>query len=311
MVARLDIKDSFGQGVFITVNELFFEGLKAGEFKLTKRARLENGGERRSVLRGRGMEFFESRPYVMQDEMRSIDWKVSARRQGLYTKIFVEEKDRPIFLVVDFRKPMFFGSTVCFKSVLAAKIAARIASAAINGGDRVGALILGGQVLYSPEARSQKSLAQLFGAMAQASYSHLSSKTAPASLSWLEVSRRLTNRVSKGAQIFLLSDFFGLDDETRPFFARIRKKADIFALKIVDPLEEKLPSLGSVGMSYEGQSIRFDSSNKTLQKNYRAFYNDEDKKLERLFSSLAIPLMRFSTAVSPDLGLRRIFSGRW
>jgi len=301
-----------GNGVFITVNELFYEGQKAEAFTLKKRARLSNAGVRRSVLRGRGMEFFESRPYVTQDEKRSIDWKVSARRgQGLFTKIFVEEKDRPIFLVVDLRKSMFFGSVNCFKSVLAARLAARLAMAAVNGGDRVGGFIESTQEIYCPMGRSQKNLAQLFFAIAKGSQAYFEKDASTLSSSWPDLFTRIANRAPTSAQILILSDFLNLFDDVRPILTRIRKKADVFAIKIFDPLEEKLPALGSVGMAYNGLAVRFDSSDKALQKNYLAFSIEQDKKLHKLFSSLNIPLMKFSTALSLDLLLRRVFSGQW
>src|SRR5437762_2100338 len=125
-------------GVYCTLPELFEDARRVvGTLHLRRKSRTLHSGAKRSSIRGRGMEFFESRPYVTPDEMRSIDWKVSARLNSLFTKVFVEEKDRPIILALDFRSHIYFGTKNYFKSVLAAKIAARLAQAAINGQDSV------------------------------------------------------------------------------------------------------------------------------------------------------------------------------
>ena len=101
-----------------------------------------SGGER-TRCRGRGMDFEEVRLYQPGDDIRSIDWRVTARTQVAHTKIFREERERPVFMLVDQRSPLFFGSTRCFKSVLAAHIAALLGWAALANGDRLGALVFG------------------------------------------------------------------------------------------------------------------------------------------------------------------------
>ncbi len=133
----------FGNGVYCTVQELFVEGQRARDLDLHRLSKTTTvtSGSKRSLLRGRGMEFFESRPYVPLDEMRTIDWKVSARLSKLYTKIFIEERERPIYCVVDLRPSMFFGSKRCFKSVLAAHVAAQLTMAAMHGGDQICGLL--------------------------------------------------------------------------------------------------------------------------------------------------------------------------
>lgn len=302
-----------GNGVFCTVSELFYEGQrsKGANLHLRRKASALRSGTRRSSIRGRGMEFFESRPYVPLDEMRSIDWKVSARFNGLFTKIFIEEQSRPIYVAVDLRSSMFFGSVNCFKSVLAARLASRLATAAINGGDYIGGLIFDDHHEHECAlGTGRKNLARLFGLLAHASKS-VAREPSDSSLLWPSVLKRITNRIHAGAAVFLISDFSGLGEEQHHLLFNMRKKADVFALSIGDPLEERLPSLGTVGMAFGNVEIVFDSNNLSLAKKYHAWFNEQKSKLAALFASLNIPLMSFSTADDLDASIRRIFSGRF
>ncbi|HXW60655.1 MAG TPA: DUF58 domain-containing protein [Myxococcota bacterium] len=316
MHASFRDKNAPGNGVYISLLELYFEkkGAGAETLHLRRQVRSARGGLKRSSIRSRGMEFFESRPYVAADEMRTIDWKVSARKNTLYTKIFIEEKDRPIFLGLDLRRHMFFGTRSMFKSVLAAKLAARLAFAGQNGGDRVGAFILNDHgVTECPKGSSDKSMALLLGKIAHATKTPLANEQAPAGEPhfWRAALMRMSNRIESGAWIFLISDFHGLSESDRPFLYKLRKRSDIFALSIRDPLEEKLPSLGMVGMLLGDQVIQFNSSNASLEHRYRTRFLEEQAQCSNLFKALDIPHIAFSTADDMDTKLRSIFSGRW
>lgn len=306
--------DMRGNGVCCNVDELFFEGQrsKGQTLHLRRQVQSPRGGIKRSSIRSRGMEFFESRPYVSQDEMRNIDWKVSARKNALYTKIFIEEKDRPIFLVVDLRSHMFFGTRRCFKSVLASYLAAHLAFAGQNGGDRIGAFIFADHgVIECAKGTSIKSLARLLGKIASATQQLKESMVSPDPEYWRAALLRINNRIDSGAAIFLISDFHSLSESARPLLFSIRKRADIFALSVSDPLEERLPSLGMVGMLEGDQVIQFDSSNPGLLQRYKSFFIAQREQSLELFRTLDIPHVAFSTAAPVDDGLRKIFGGRW
>lgn len=309
------LKNTQGNGVFVSLEELYLEKKSVAHetLHLRRHVRSARGGLKRSSIRSRGMEFFESRPYVAADEMRTIDWKVSARKNTLYTKIFIEEKDRPIFIALDLRSSMYFGTRSMFKSVLAAKLAARLAFAAQNGGDRVGAFILGDHgVVECPKGSSQKSMALLLGKIANAT-KKLHETQAPSQDAeyWRASLSRIGNRIESGAWIFLISDFVGLEENARSLLFKMRKRADVFALSIRDPLEERLPNLGLVGMLEGDHLIQFDSSNAALEHRYRAYFLKEQAQSAQLFKALNIPQITFSTADGLDKGLSSIFGGRW
>jgi uncharacterized protein (DUF58 family) len=303
-----------GNGISCSIAELFYEGSKSkdADLHLKKKTNSLRAGVKRSSVRGRGMEFYESRPYVWQDEVRNIDWKVSARLSNLYTKIFTEEKERRIFVVVDLRRSMFFGSRNCFKSVLAAKIAARIAFAAINGGDQIGGFVFNEHKhVDCGLGAGRKSLARFLGVLSLGTKMLLEQEEAAQTFLWSSVIKRAVMRVGVDAQIFLISDFFDLDNEARPWLRSLLKKGDVFALSINDPLEEQLPALGRVGMAYGDKKLVFDSNDARLQKNYQEWSKEHKNRLKGILSSQNIPLIEFSTAQEPDEGLRRVFSGRW
>ncbi len=287
------------KNIIVTIDELLEEAQNAPKkLVINKNALSLQSGAKKSVLRGRGMEFFESRPYVHQDEIRHIDWKVSAKRAGIFTKVFTEEKERPVYLIIDQRSTMFFGSKVCFKSVLAAKIAANLAFAALNSKDKLGGFIVTDEEeIECPIKTSKASLAKFLGQLAMASTKALdisNAKTYPTN-SFKNIFQRILLKAHPGCAIFIISDFWQFDDELKPLLFKLKKRANIYALHISDPLEKKLVSMGITSIAFENKTLTFDSSNKNLQKSYENFYENRIKNLTKLFDSLGIILWNFST----------------
>jgi uncharacterized protein (DUF58 family) len=303
--------DLFGNGVYCTVEELFYEGQRAKGLDLHRLSKASTvmAGSKRSLMRGRGMEFFESRPYVPFDEMRTIDWKVSARLSKLFTKIFIEERERPIYFVVDLRPSMFFGSRRSMKSVLAAHIAAQLSIAAISGGDQVCGLLFDSSFQdQGGLGHTRQHVARWFANLARATKA-LAEGVAGPFLDWNNVLLRLANKIRPGALVFLLSDFLDMSDEVEPALFRIRKKAQIFAFAITDPLEEEMPPLGRVGMAFSGERVEFDSSNRALKKTYDSWWRTLQASNEARFQKMGISCLHFKTADVPDTALRRILAG--
>ncbi len=298
-------------GIFCTLAELFHEGQKSASrtLHLRRQAKTQSGGLKRSSIRGRGMEFFESRPYVAQDEIRTIDWKVSARLNSLYTKVFVEEKNRPLYFVLDLRPHMFFGTKNCFKSVLLARIAARLAFAGLNGGDQVGGLIVTGQnVVNCPLSLRRNHLSRFLGELARATQN---AEKPVVSDFWPSSFGQLARRAPRGAQVFLISDFLGLDEAARPGLYRLLKMADVFAIKLSDPLEREMPNIGTVGMSYGSHQVVFDSQDKNIHDQFKAWFLETEKQQQELFRSLDIPFLEFKTSDDLDVNLNKLFLGKW
>ncbi|MFC3229921.1 DUF58 domain-containing protein [Marinibaculum pumilum] len=200
-------------------------------------------GAYRSPFRGRGMEFAEVRAYVPGDDVRSIDWKVTARRGRTHTKLFHEERDRPVLLFADLRPQMQFGSRLAFKSVVAARAAALAGWVALKQGDRIGGLVVaGGAHRELPPQRDRRQLMRLLHALSDA--------TAPAGADSqdgepLHRSLRRLRRVTRpGSLVLLFSDFHDLDAAAADELMRLGRHAEGMAFLVHDPLEAAAPRPG-------------------------------------------------------------------
>ena len=196
-------------------------------------------GTRLSKFRGRGMEYSESRIYLPGDDIRSIDWRVTARTGRAHTKLFHEERDRPVLFVVDLGAQMRFGTRRAFKSVVAAEAASLLAWAAVANGDRVGALVFGGgHNEESPVEGGRHGALSLFRALAgvgQATDERASSDGIGEAL------LRARRVARPGALIVVISDFSTLRRQEDRQFARLREHNDVLCVWIHDRLEAAPP----------------------------------------------------------------------
>ena len=222
--------------------DLIGQRLLASTLDLSSRKRVSTdlSGTHLSGFRGRGMEFEEHRAYVPGDEIRSIDWRVTARTGQTHVRSYREERERPINLAVDLRQPMWFGSQGCFKAVLAAQAAARFAWAAAANGDRVGGLCLSpqGQHMMRP-AGGRRGALRLIGMLADVSPT--SEAAYPPLHSLLEELRRVCR---PGALIVVLSDFHDLDAQAQQCLNLIARHCELILGLVSDPLERHPPRPG-------------------------------------------------------------------
>jgi uncharacterized protein (DUF58 family) len=196
-----------------------------------------------SNFRGRGIDFAEVRIYQPGDDVRTIDWKVTARTQKPHTKLFQEEKERPVLLVVDQSSSMFFGSKVAFKSVIAAQCAALIAWTALEGGDRVGGLVFSDDDHREIRPRRSKhSVLRLLYEIDTQNHA-LGKGMPPAKSNYIAGTLRSVRRLIKhGGTIFIISDFRQFDTEVVLHLNQLARHNDIVGLHISDEMERSLPS---------------------------------------------------------------------
>ena len=196
-------------------------------------------GVRLSQFRGRGMEYSESRIYLPGDDIRSIDWRVTARTGRTHTKLFHEERDRPVLFVVDLGEHMRFGTRQAFKSVVVAEAASLLAWAAAEGGDRVGGLAISGGHAAESRIRSGKhgalALIRVLAGVENA-------PGTPATGGELEDALARAHRVARpGSLVIAISDFSGLRDSTDRHLARLREHNDLLCVWVYDRLEAVPP----------------------------------------------------------------------
>lgn len=260
-------------GASISLKELIDLQTSAHELILPLSKPLRNFwvGGHISAMRGRGMEFEEVRVYSPGDDVRTMDWRVTARSNTPHVKIFREERERPVFLVVDFSPTMFFGTRVAFKSVIAAKIAALIAWSTALVGDRIGAVMFSEheEIDIKPASRLKGVLPILNGLTKLCTPSN-----EPAvDNSLTKVLSRLGRVAPTGSMIFILSDFENLDEQWQQHMQQLCARHQIIAGMIYDPLESELPEIGVCQFTNGNENLLVNTSNNDTRHRYsQQFY---------------------------------------
>jgi len=255
-------------------------------------ARAQLLGSHRGAHRGRGLEFEEVRPYVAGDDSRSIDWRVTARRGRLHTKLFREERERPVWLLVDLQPGMFFASRTQMKSALAVRAAAMLAWAAAHGGDRIGAVVVNGQEMrcFAPRAREAGVLPVLNALLDLQPRAPL--PPAPQRLN--AGLGTLAPLVHPGSLIMALSDFADLDERAEPLWQRLAAHAECRLFWITDALEERGLPDGQYRGGIPGRLWPFDGA--AVRKRWLAGWEQRAQRVQSAAEKLRTRLIRLDTA---------------
>src|SRR5690554_46011 len=268
-------------------------------------ARARQAGLQRSAQRGRGMAFAEVRLYQPGDDIRSIDWRVTARRQAPHTKLYEEGRERPVLLICDLGPTLFFASTGAFKQVRCAQLAAILAWLALMAGDQVGGIVFNGSTLnVQRPARRKKSVLRLLDTLA--SQQHTSIENA-ASETTLDTALAEARRVAHtGSRIFVISDFLGISDSTPALLGALARHNSVSALRVVDPLELELPQSGRFAVAGAEGPVWFDASNSNFQQAWREKITHHEARLEECFRLSGVWASKVSTHESPAVSLKSI-----
>lgn len=262
----------------------------------TKKVKSGLSGNYLSAFKGRGMEFDEARPYQAGDDIRSIDWRVTARTGNTHTKMFREERERPVLLWVDYRRSMFFGTQNYFKSVLAAKAAALLAWSAVQQGDRLGGLIFSEE--QHTEIRPQRGKASTLHFIKHLSehpaWEHYSQTQHDASAG-TQALRRLRRVAHPGSLIFLISDFRYLDSSAESSLAHLSRHNDVVMLFISDPLEAQLPPAGLYRVTDGDKEITLNTRNTKNRKEYAQRFQQHEQTFRALSMKLGMYFLNLST----------------
>lgn len=275
-----DKKEDEGKGLFVSVDELieqqkYLPYLSLNSNKLTS----NQAGDVKSAFKGRGMELEEVREYTFGDNVRDIDWRVTARRQEPYTKIFNEEKDREMTVLLDFSASMVFGTKKELKSVTAAKMAALIGWLTIHNKDRFGLLLFNGQTTtYFRPQNNISNLMNVFNHMAAETQNILTQShigDVSEALKVLEYGRK-----GQGT-LFILSDFYNFSAEKFKKIAALSKRLKIYCLNIFDLIEELPPEAGVYAAQYGDDKIIFDSGKDDFRRIYREHFLNQREILKK------------------------------
>ncbi len=295
-----DADASVNAATHVSLDELIQLQQQARKIDLTRRsyAKSSSTGAHRSRFRGRGMDYQESRIYQAGDDIRNMDWRVTARAGKPHTKLYQEERERPVVFLVDFNPSMFFGSTHSLKSVLAARAAALLGWAVSRKGDRIGALIINQTHHELPPRMGKRGVLQLIRELVN----HSDPKKALLELpekkheKLNDELKRLRKIARPGSLVFLISDFYSIDEDTAHHLRSLSRHCDIQAIQIVDPLEMTPPPPEQYYVT-DGKKVGvLDTRSKKGRENYQSFFDQHHQQLRELMRKQQIPLFQLSTS---------------
>ncbi len=272
--------------------------------RLTIRA--QQSGGYLSAFKGRGMEFDETRLYQQGDDIRTIDWRVTARTGKTHTKLFREEREKPVFISVDNRPTMQFATRGVFKSVQAKKLAALLAWVANQQGDRIG-----GQVF------SQSSCKELKPQNGKHSVLHfLNALVSPdaaegdGDFTFTQALFRLSQHTRPGSLVYIISDFRGVNEQAENYLLKLSEHCDVVLIFIYDPLEKGLPTQGRYRFTHDDRDVTIDTSDKQRLTNYQLRFEERLRKLKRISLRRGLALIQCSTQDDPVQRLRHPLESR-
>jgi uncharacterized protein (DUF58 family) len=303
-----------GARAFVTLDDLMRLKHRAQGFSFLPRQPVHSllAGRHASRLRGRGLNFEELRHYSEGDDTRTIDWLATARLGTPHVRVYSEERDRPVLLLVDQRSTMFFGSQRAMKSVVAAEAAALAAWRVTSLGDRVGAVVFGdrGIVAIKPQARQRGVMPVLWEVVRQNNDLAQPSEPQAGTGRLNEALRAAVRMATHDWLVCLITDVYGEDEETARLVTRLSAHNDVLAIFIQDPLEQELPDVGKATFSAGQSQIEIDASSASLRRGFSEERTQWRDRLAQLSRSRAIPVLPISTARDVTLQLQELIGRR-
>jgi uncharacterized protein (DUF58 family) len=268
-------------------------------------------GRRSSRLRGRGMTFEEIRVYLPGDDVRTIDWKVTARTGEPHVRVYTEERDRPGLLVVDQRLSMFFGTRRAMKSVTAAEVAALALWRLFTQGDRVGAVVFDDRdVVDIAPHRSRGRVLGILHAILEKNHALRADAEWPPGPGGLNTALERAGRLATHDHVVgVISDFDGLDDATERLVTGLAEHNDVIAFPIYDPAQTFVPEGGRLVVGDGELQLELDLGRETVRRGLREFGDRRLARLDRWQAERAVAVLPLSTAEDPALQMQRLLGG--
>ena len=266
-----------------------------------KNASAHSIGQHRSLFKGRGLDFSEFREYQGGDDIRSIDWKVTARTGRAHTKVFTEEREKSVFILVDMNRSMQFGTRKTFKSVQAARAAALIAWRAHDLKDKVGSVLFGNSsdngIQFLKPKRTRQPIWDMFNSLC-------SDSNEKKEVSLEEALTFADQKIPSGSSLFLISDFYEIPKGFAERLGLISKRCDVTLIKITDPADYEMPSVRAVRFKDEkGGMLAVNTSDETGAVAYRKLWEKNDAILVDGALATRSKIIRLSTLSDVPLEL--------
>ena len=280
------------RGTQIKSDNLIALGVLANQVPLAKQRRIlsQQAGSHISRVRGRGMEFSEVRGYQAGDDIRAMDWRVTARTGSPHIKLFQEEKERPVIVACDLRSNMWFGTRRALKSLVAADIAALLSWSAFHHGDRVGGLVFNDETEVDHRPSSSRShLLRWLTQLSEVSKSPYQS----AQIRFHEMLNHIRRVAKPGSAIYIISDWFGFEQPGLKTLQQMTSHCEITAIRISDPFEAQLPQQDLV--LSDGKQSRQLRINQAMVEQYQRDFIEQHEQLQRSLNQQKIPLIHITT----------------
>jgi len=301
---------TYPKNIFVSLNDLLkMEHLSKGFSFLASKQKVRSllGGKHASKLRGRGLDFEEVRHYVAGDDIRNIDWKVTARTQKTHSRVYSEEKEKPTLIVVDQSKSMFFGSQKKTKSVVAAELAALTAFKVLKEGDRVGGIVFadnGIDIVYPK--RDRKNILRFLEKIVTRNRELIDSKPIEFEKALAETLAKVKNIVTHDFLVVVISDFQRYRPELIKFITRISRHNDVILAKVYDPMEQSIPKKKLVAGNGEKQLL-IDGENESLRQEFKEDFDGQFEKFKVEMKKHQIPVLSIDTVHETDVQLKELF----
>src|SRR6187402_1944127 len=285
-------------GVCVSVEELARLGAASRgiSFRARQPAQSILGGRHASRLRGPGLDFEELRAYQAGDDIRAMDWRVTVRMRAAYVRIYRDEKERPVIVVVDQRAGMFFGSVRDMKSVTAARASAVVAQRVVSGGDKIGAVVFGDDelMIFRPQ-RSQRHVMRIVGCIVEFNRKLATGSKKPDLAALDTAHNQVVRMASHDHLIVLVSDLSGAGLETKKLVTELRRKNDVVLLWVHDPLEARLPDVGEAVLGDGVWQVQVDTTNPAVRERFAADVAARAERASALAAHYDVPFLSLTT----------------
>ena len=297
------------RGAYTNLDDLIRIRFSTRDFSFLPRQPVSSilSGRYASRLRGRGLNFEELRRYLPGDDIRTMDWKVTARTRSPHVRVYTEEKDRAVLLLVDQRINMFFGTRDRMKSVTAAELAALGAWRSLDVGDRVGLVAFNDtEVVDIQPQRSQQTVMSILGSIVRMNHAlRVGAGIEPNPEMLNEALQRAVRLAPHDLLVVIVSDFFGADEQTGRLAAGLAAHNDVLGLLVHDPIRLD-PHGESISVSDGVQQMQMDLADKRVRKMLADDYRKEQERIARFLKKLSAPLLLVSNEGDVVQQVRRL-----
>lgn len=303
-------ESTYPKDVFTSLEELLkMEGVSRHFSLRAKRQKVSSilGGKHASKLRGRGLDFEEVRLYSKGDDIRNIDWKVTARTKETHTRVFSEEKEKPALIIVDQTKSMFFGSQVRTKSVVAAELAATLAFQVLKQGDRVGGVVFAdeGTDIIFPK-RDRKNILRFLEKIVKRNRELSHSKPVDLEPSLKDVMAKVRNIVTHDFLVVIISDFHRYSPDVIKYTKQLAQHNDVMLVKVADPMERSIPNEKFVAANAQHQ-VSVDGGKKHIRQKFEEGFDADFQDFETDLKKHRIPVFMLNTIDSLEDQIKEHF----